>query len=46
MITLDDVLQFEPPAARLLGRDVVSVDRINRGAILRIVPRLRPVAPR
>lgn len=34
-MTKDEILQFEPPAARLLGREVVSIDSVAGGATLR-----------
>jgi uncharacterized protein (TIGR00369 family) len=34
-MTLDDILKFEPPAARLLGREVLEIDTRNGGAVLR-----------
>jgi uncharacterized protein (TIGR00369 family) len=34
-VTKDEILRFEPPAAKLLGREVVEVDTLNGGAVLR-----------
>jgi uncharacterized protein (TIGR00369 family) len=34
-MTKDEILQFEPPAARLLGREVISLDTIAGAATLR-----------
>ncbi len=33
-MTKDEILQFEPPAARLLGREVISIDTVAGGATL------------
>lgn len=33
-MTKDEVLRFEPPAARLLGREVISLDTVAGGATL------------
>jgi uncharacterized protein (TIGR00369 family) len=34
-MTKDEILQYEPPAARLLGREVIEIDEVNGGAVLR-----------
>ena len=34
-MTKDEILQYEPPAARLLGREVLEIDEVNGGAVLR-----------
>jgi uncharacterized protein (TIGR00369 family) len=34
-MTKDEILQYEPPAARLLGREVLEIDEVNGGALLR-----------
>lgn len=34
-MTKDEILQFEPPAARLLGREVIAVDTVAGGATMR-----------
>jgi uncharacterized protein (TIGR00369 family) len=34
-MTLEEILKFDPPAARLLGREVVEVDTRQGGAVLR-----------
>lgn len=31
----DDILRFEPPVARLLGREIIEVDTLNGGATIR-----------
>lgn len=34
-MTKDEIMRFEPPAARLLGREVISIDTVAGGATLR-----------
>lgn len=34
-MTKDEILRYEPPAAKLLGREVVEVDTVTGGAVLR-----------
>jgi uncharacterized protein (TIGR00369 family) len=34
-MTKDEILRYEPPAAKLLGREVVEVDTVKGGAVLR-----------
>lgn len=34
-MTLEEILEFEPPAARLLGREIVEIDTKNGAAVLR-----------
>jgi uncharacterized protein (TIGR00369 family) len=34
-MTKDEILAFVPPAAQLLGREVVEIDQVNGGAVLR-----------
>ncbi len=34
-MTKDEILAFVPPAAKMLGREVVEIDQVNGGAVLR-----------
>lgn len=34
-MTKDEILRFEPPAAKLLGREVLEIDEIAGGAVIR-----------
>jgi len=34
-MTKDEILAYVPPAGKLLGREVVEVDQVNGGAVLR-----------
>lgn len=34
-MTKDEILRFEPPAAKLLGREVIEIDTVQGGATLR-----------
>lgn len=34
-MTKDEILRFEPPAAKLLGREVLEIDEANGGAVIR-----------
>ena len=34
-MTKDEILAYVPPAAKMLGREVVEIDQVNGGAVLR-----------
>ena len=34
-MTKDEILAYLPPAAKMLGREVVEIDQVNGGAVLR-----------
>ena len=34
-MTKDEILAYVPPAAKMLGREVVAIDQLNGGAVLR-----------
>jgi uncharacterized protein (TIGR00369 family) len=34
-MTRDEILRFEPPAAKLLGREVLEIDELSGGAVIR-----------
>lgn len=34
-MTRDEILRFEPPAAKLLGREVLEIDEVHGGALIR-----------
>ena len=34
-MTKDEILAYVPPAAQMLGREVVEIDQVNGGAVLR-----------